>query len=66
MLKKAFRAVSGGLLMVSVAAHAALPADVTTAITTAETDIVALITALTSAGVVVWVASVIYGRFRVR
>ena len=45
-------------------AHAALDAAVTTAITTAQTDLLALLSALTAAGVVVWVARLIYARFR--
>lgn len=48
------------------AAHAALPEGVTTAITTAQTDMVALFAALTATGVVIWVARVIYNKFKVR
>lgn len=47
-------------------AHAALPEGVTTAITTAQGDLVSLLTALTSAGLVVFVARVIYRYFKLR
>lgn len=47
-------------------ANAALDTEVTTAITTAQTDLIALYGALTAAGVVVWVARLIYRHFKVR
>jgi hypothetical protein len=53
-------------LVIGSAAHAALPTGVTTAIETAETDLTGLLATLTAAGVVVWVAAVIYARFRVK
>lgn len=52
--------------MTSQAAHAALDASVSTAITTAQTDLLALYAALTGAGVVIWVARLIYRHFRPR
>lgn len=53
-------------MSVQQAAHAALDAAVTTSISTAQTDLVALYTALTGAGVVIWVARIISRRFSVR
>lgn len=50
----------------SLPSHAALDAAVTTAIDTAETDVLALLTALTAAGVAIWVGRIIYNKFRVR
>lgn len=47
-------------------AHAALGADVTAAITTAQTDLLALYAALTAAGVLIWVGRLIYRKFTVR
>lgn len=47
-------------------AHAALPEAVTTSITTAQTDLVALYAALTAAGVIIWVGRLIYRKFTVR
>ncbi len=47
-------------------AHAALPEAVTTGITTASGDLVALFGALTTAGIAVFVARVIYNKFKVR
>jgi hypothetical protein len=47
-------------------AFAALPTAVTEGITTAQTDLIALLAALTAAGIAVWVARVIYNKFRVR
>ncbi|MDO8447542.1 MAG: major capsid protein [Rhodoferax sp.] len=52
--------------MVAVPAHAALDAAVTTAITAAQTDLLALFAALTTAGAAIWVARLIYKRFSVR
>jgi hypothetical protein len=65
-LNKVSLAVASAFLAASSAVHAALPAGVTTAIETAETDLTLLYTTLTAAGVVIWVAAVIYGRFRVK
>jgi len=48
------------------AAHAALPEGVTTAITGAQTDLLALFGALTAAGVAIWVGRVIYNKFKVK
>ncbi len=47
-------------------AHAALPEAVTAGITTASGDLVALFGALTTAGIAVFVARVIYNKFKVR
>ena len=47
-------------------ALAALPADVTTAIDAAETDLLALYAALTVVGATIWVARLIYRHFRPR
>ena len=58
--------VAAVVAVASIPAHAALDAAVTTAITTAQTDLLALLSALTAAGVVVWVARLIYARFRVK
>ena len=54
------------VIAMTVPAQAALAVAVTSAITTAQTDLLALLSALTAAGVVVWVARLIYARFRVR
>ena len=54
------------VMAMTVPAQAALAVAVTSAITTAQTDLLALLSALTAAGVVVWVARLIYARFRVR
>lgn len=54
------------MAMIGTAAHAALDAAVTTAITDGKTDLLALMTALTTAGCAVWVARLIYRHFRVR
>jgi len=53
-------------LTVAGASHAALDAAVTTAVTTAQADLLALYSALTAAGVVIWVARMIYRHFKVR
>lgn len=54
------------LLTAFGAAHAELPAAVTTAITGAQTDLLALFAALTAAGVAIWVGRIIYNKFRVK
>ena len=48
------------------ASHAALSTDVTTAITTAQGDMVALYGALTTAGVAIWIVRLIARRFSVK
>lgn len=64
MLKKlAAVAAPAGLVG---SAHAALSTEVTTAITTAQTDLLALYAALTGAGVAIWVGRLIYRKFVVR
>jgi hypothetical protein len=57
---------SGLVAGVMGSAHAALDASVTTAITNAQTDMLALFAALTTAGAAIWVARLIYKRFSVR
>ncbi len=47
-------------------AHAALPTEVTTAITGAQTDMLALYTALTTAGAALFIAGLIYRRFKLK
>lgn len=47
-------------------AHAALDSAVTTAISTAQTDLLALLAALTAAGVAIWIGRTIYNKFRVK
>jgi hypothetical protein len=59
-------ALSAAASLVTLPAHAALDAAVTTAITTAQTDLLALFSALTAAGVVIWVGKMIYSKFRVK
>ena len=64
------RAVLGSLValgaLTAQQAHAALDSAVTTAITAAQTDLLALLAALTTAGVAIWVARLIYNKFRVK
>ena len=63
------RLAQGGVSIGAViagSAHAALPEAVTTSITTAQTDLVALYAALTAAGVIIWVGRLIYRKFTVR
>lgn len=59
-------AVAMPLALVPNLAHAALDAAVTTAVTDAKTDLLTLISALTVAGVAIWVGSLIYRRFKVK
>lgn len=47
-------------------AQAALSTDITTAITTTQTDVLALLGALTVAGAAIWVGRMIYNYFRVK
>lgn len=54
------------MAMLGTSAHAALDAAVTTAITSGQGDLIALMTALTTAGCAVWVARLIYRHFRLR
>jgi len=55
-----------GALSVVGMANAALDTAVTAAITAAQTDLLALFAALTTAGAAIWVARLIYKRFSVR
>lgn len=61
-MKKLF--VLAPLALVGVA-HAALPEEVTTGLTTAGADLVTLFGAMTAAGILVFVARAIYKRFRI-
>lgn len=65
-LKLALLAVTPAALMAAMPAHAALDASISTAITGAQTDLLALLGALTAAGVAIWVGRVIYNHFRVK
>lgn len=47
-------------------ANAALDSAVTAAITSAQTDLLALFSALTAAGVAIWVGRLIYRKFAVK
>lgn len=47
-------------------ANAALDTAVTAAITTAQTDLLALYAALTTAGVAIWIGRLIYRKFSVK
>lgn len=47
-------------------ANAALDTAVTAAITTAQTDLLALYAALTTAGVAIWIGRLIYRKFTVK
>lgn len=58
--------VASGVLGSVGAAHAELSSAVTSAITTAQTDLLALYGALTAAGVAIWIGRVIYRKFVVR
>lgn len=53
-------------VLASGSAFAELPAAVTTAITGAQTDLVALFAALIAAGVAIWVSRIIYNKFKVK
>lgn len=65
-MKKLFALVPVAVLAVSQSAHAALSTEVTSAITTAQGDMIALFGALTTAGVAIWVARLIYRKFAVK
>lgn len=60
----AFAMAIAGLL--PAVSHAALDAAVTTGIITAQIDLVALLSAMTAAGIVVFVARIIYRYFKLR
>lgn len=65
-LKAAFvAAVTGSMLLGSNVAHAALATGITDAIDDAQADMLSLLTALTLAGVAIWVGMVIYRKFKV-
>jgi len=63
---KKLAALAAGALLLAQQAYAAVPEAVTDGIDTATTDMTTVYTALTSAGVVIWVGRLIYNRFRVR
>jgi hypothetical protein len=54
------------LSMLAVPAHAALDAAISTGIASAQTDLLALFSALTLAGVAIWVGRIIYRKFTVK
>lgn len=58
--------VASVVALVAVPAHAALDVAVTTGITEAQTNLLAVYSALTTAGIAIWVGKVIYNKFRVR
>lgn len=64
--RTALVAALAGVGMASQQAHAALDAAVSTAITSAQTDLLAVLAALTTAGAAIWVARLIYNKFRVK
>jgi hypothetical protein len=59
-------AASAGSFLAAGSAHAALPTEVTAAITAAQTDLLALFAALTVAGAAIWVGRLIYRKFSIR
>lgn len=58
--------VGSALALVGSGANAALATAVTDAITTTQTDVLALLAALTVAGAAIWVGRMIYSYFKVR
>lgn len=68
MYKLVARPAAASALLLSLlgSAHAALPAGVETAIEGVQTDLLALLAALTTAGIAIWVGTVIYRRFKVK
>lgn len=64
--KMAAAALAAVALSVSTAAHAELDAAVSAGITAAQTDLVELYSLLTAAGVVVFVAALVYRKFKLR
>lgn len=65
-LKALGATVAVSAMMVPHMAHAALDEAVTTGITAAKTDLIAVYAALTTAGVAVFVGRVIYRLFKLR
>lgn len=65
-LVKVGAGIGAATLLATQQAHAALAEGVTDGITAAQTDLVALYTALTAAGVVIFVARIVYRKFTVR
>lgn len=59
-------AIAAAGVSVTGTANAALALAVTDAITAGQTDLIALMTALTTAGAAVWVARIIYRHFKLR
>jgi len=70
MMKNITRVLLAPMALAAVAlsssVQAAVPESVTAAITTAQTDLLSLLAALTAAGVAIWVGRVIYNKFKVR
>jgi len=58
--------VLGGLSALGGTVFAAVPTAVTDAITAAQTDLLAVMSALTVAGAAIWVGRLIYRRFTVK
>jgi hypothetical protein len=54
------------LASLGMSANAALDAAVTTAVTSAQTDLIALYGALTTAGVAIWVVRIISRKFGIK
>lgn len=65
-LYAAFLAVLALMMALMSPAHAALDVAVTGAITSAQTDLLALYSALTTAGVAIWLGYIIYKKFKVK
>lgn len=65
-MKKYAALIGSALVVASQASHAALDTAVTTAISSAQTDLLSLMTALTTAGAAIWVGRLIYNKFKVR
>lgn len=64
--KQSMKYGAGAALIAAGSAHAALPTAVTDAITTGQTDMTALYTALIGAGAAIWVLRLIARKFSFR
>lgn len=66
-LKSGVRALVGGAALAAAGSSmAALDTAITTAISTTQTDVLALLAALTTAGAAIWVGRIIYRYFTVK
>lgn len=54
-----------GSALAMAQANAALDPSVATNVGVAQTDMIALYTLLTGAGIAIWVVSLVYGKFRI-